>query len=70
MLYLKELFVSQEARSAGIGGQLLAKMEQHSKDRGATFVCLQTLRDSAAEQFYLSRGFSSAPRIVTLMKTL
>lgn len=56
---LRSLVVSPALRKRGLGQLLVAKAEQHAREHGVSTVYLLT---TTAEQFFLARGYSIAPR--------
>ncbi len=56
---LRSLVVTPTLRNRGVGQLLVARAEQHARERGVRTVYLLT---TTAEQFFLSRGYSKASR--------
>lgn len=59
---LKRLVVDDRARGQGLGGQLLAAIEQHARDAGASAIQLETGPLSAAAiALYTKHGYVTIP---------
>ena len=56
---LRSLVVLPALRKRGLGERLVAKAEQHARERGVRTIYLLT---TTAEQFFLARGYSIAAR--------
>ncbi|EAY28293.1 GNAT family N-acetyltransferase [Microscilla marina] len=56
-LEIKVLWVSEDYRHQGIGGQLMAHIEQMAQAKGATLAMLDTF-DFQAKDFYLKQGYN------------
>ncbi|WP_158300740.1 N-acetyltransferase [Chromobacterium sp. ATCC 53434] len=55
---LHDLFVAPEARSQGIGAQLIERCQQYARDLGGGQIMLQTAHDNQrAQQLYERLGF-------------
>lgn len=59
---LKRLVVDDRARGQGLGGQLLAAIEQHAREAGATVIQLETgPLSTAAIALYTKHGYVTIP---------
>ncbi|WP_434471459.1 GNAT family N-acetyltransferase [Aeromonas veronii] len=56
-LYIEYLWVASSLRGGGVGGRLLAAMEQAARERGCCFSQLDTF-SFQAKPFYQARGYS------------
>ncbi|HHQ4691597.1 TPA: GNAT family N-acetyltransferase [Aeromonas veronii] len=56
-LYIEYLWVASSLRGRGVGGRLLAAMEQAARERGCRFSQLDTF-SFQAKPFYQARGYS------------
>ena len=54
--YIASIAVSPEARSRGVGAQLLSFAEEHYKDRGHLFLLVSSF-NHRSQQFYRRHGF-------------
>jgi ribosomal protein S18 acetylase RimI-like enzyme len=60
-VYVQDLYVSDEARGAGLGRGLIAQTVRHATERGATYLRLSVARENAAaQQFYSRIGMSES----------
>jgi len=67
-LYLKELYVRAEARSAGVGEKLIEAIRQLAEERGCTRVLWTTNPDNAGSQrFYDRLGMQRVDKIYYVM---
>jgi ribosomal protein S18 acetylase RimI-like enzyme len=55
-LYIEQLWVAPQLQGQGYGRELLTRAEQLGRERGCTFVYLQTM-DWEAPQFYQKQGY-------------
>ncbi len=59
---LKKLYVAKRARTSGLGGQLVDRIEAEATDRRAEFIELWTdTRFETAHRFYARRGYQRLP---------
>ncbi len=59
---LKRLFIEDRARGRGLARQLIAAVEEHARDSGATVIRLETgPRSDAALALYRSSGYRDIP---------
>jgi GNAT superfamily N-acetyltransferase len=71
MAEIDEFFVLPEARSRGVGGQLLAAAEEHLARRGCVRLQLQLgTTNAGARAFYQRRGFAPREGYVLYDKSL
>ncbi|WP_414626970.1 GNAT family N-acetyltransferase [Aeromonas hydrophila] len=56
-LYIEYLWAASSLRGRGVGGRLLAAMEQAARERGCRFSQLDTF-SFQAKPFYQARGYS------------
>jgi amino-acid N-acetyltransferase len=56
---LRSLAVASSRRGSGVGSGLVAHAERHAKDQGVKSLYLLT---TAAEKFFLRRGYTRIPR--------
>jgi DNA-binding MarR family transcriptional regulator len=55
---IKRMWVAPEARGLGVGRRILAELERHAREQGATAIRLETNRALAeAQQLYRSAGY-------------
>lgn len=60
-VYVQDLYVSDEARGAGLGRRLIAQTVRRATERGATYLRLSVARENAAaQQFYSRIGMSES----------
>lgn len=61
--YVSELFIAEEFRGQGIGGQLLATMQANAEKRGCSRMLLLNFRDreSYQREFYSKQGWNERP---------
>jgi GNAT superfamily N-acetyltransferase len=52
-----ELMVAEGSRGTGLGSLLLGRFEEEARRRGCSQVTLRAVKGSAAESFYLGRGY-------------
>lgn len=57
MYYLREMFIVQQLRGRGLGGQLLARMERELNPLGVHTVYLFTAHGDPTEGFYRKHGY-------------
>ncbi|PJG60676.1 GNAT family N-acetyltransferase [Aeromonas cavernicola] len=57
-LYIEYLWVASSQRGSGVGGQLLAAMEQAALERGCRFALLDTF-SFQAQPFYEKKGYQT-----------
>lgn len=66
---ISEFFVSQEFRQAGVGAELLQKLEDHFRIQGCTLLRLEVFApNQLARHFYAKHGYSE--RSIVLSKDL
>jgi len=59
---LKRMWVADSARGLGVGRRILAELEQHARQRGATVLRLETSRHlTEAIRLYRSAGYAEVP---------
>lgn len=64
-IFLKDMFVLEAARGAGVGRALLARLRRIARGRGADRVELHVHPDNArAREFYAREGLKEADRVV------
>ena len=56
------LFVAPQVEGRGFGSRLLDRLISEARARGLAALSLDTEAGTRAEAFYLSRGFTNAPR--------
>ncbi|MBU3692808.1 MAG: GNAT family N-acetyltransferase [Candidatus Nanopelagicaceae bacterium] len=61
-VHLQLLFVDENSRQKGIGGALLARVEQWAGENGCSSIFLDTFTFQA-EGFYLNRGYKEFGRL-------
>lgn len=67
-LYLKELYVTSDARSAGVGVKLIEAIQALAKERGDTRVLWTTTEDNVgAQRFYDRLGMRREKKIYYVM---
>lgn len=60
-IYIQDLYVAEEARTAGLGRRLLAAAVRHARRGGARYLRLSVARDNrAARDFYARIGLAHA----------
>lgn len=60
---VQKLMVLPQARSQGIGRQLMAQLEDRAATLGRTLIVLDTRAGDVASQLYLSMGYVSSGRV-------
>lgn len=69
-LYVDELYIASNAQRQGLGGELLARMEQFVRAEGLKGITLLTNRFFPAREFYKNHGFEEAEHVLFMYKTL
>lgn len=61
--YVSELFIKEQFRGQGVGGQLLGAIKTEAQERGCSRLMLLNLRkrESYQRQFYVKQGWEERP---------
>lgn len=68
--HLHEMCVAARRQRQGVGTRMVALLETQLRERGCRQIYLLTARGTAAESFYVNRGFSPAQRTGVMVKRL
>ena len=65
---LEEILIAAEHQGKGLGSILLAELERRVKEKGASCVELQAVKDDLHERYYSKAGFKDAKNFVLKVK--
>ena len=65
---LEEILIAAEHQGKGLGSILLAELERRVKEKGASCVELQAVKDDMHERYYGKAGFNDAKNFVLKVK--
>lgn len=65
-----ELYIATDFQRKGLGGELMAHIEEYVKSLGLNGVTLLTNRHLPAREFYLKHGFEPAEHVLYMYKVL
>lgn len=65
---LEEIVISYENQNKGLGSILLRELEQRVKEKGASCVELQAVKDEMHERYYGKAGYHDADNFVMKVK--
>lgn len=65
---LEEIVISYENQNKGLGSTLLRELEQRVKEKGASCVELQAVKDEMHERYYGKAGYHDADNFVMKVK--
>lgn len=68
--FVDEFFISASFQRKGLGGKLLARVEEYVKSLGLAGITLLTDRHMPAVNFYLKNSFSRADHVIFMYKIL
>jgi GNAT superfamily N-acetyltransferase len=68
VFFLKTFCVSPNAQGTGVGGRLLARLEEYLGESGVNTMYLVTHRGTPAEGFYRKHGYTVNPEDVVMTR--
>jgi aminoglycoside 6'-N-acetyltransferase I len=69
-LFIDEFYIASGMQRKGLGGKLMAAIEEYVKAEGWEGVTLLTNRHFPARDFYLKHGFAEAEHVLFMYKVL
>jgi aminoglycoside 6'-N-acetyltransferase I len=69
-LYIDEFYIANDMQRKGLGGELLAYVEEYVRAEGLEGITLLTNRHYPARDFYLKHGFTQAEHVLFMYKVL